>query len=311
MNQGIVYVATGPKYFDEAAISATSVKILMPAMPITIFTDQIIMQSCFDQLIPIKSCGDGFKDKVINMARSPYDCTLFLDTDTYVCGNIKEMFDLLLNFDLALAHDHLVRQVYPMAGVPTCFPEFNSGVFLFRKTSEVVNFFDNWLDFFEKDKINVSQAQGVLLAKGHPDQPSLRRTLYFSNLRIATLTTEYNCMFRYTGSVSGEVKILHAARMGYGWYRRGNLEHVATTLNTVLKARVFISGRLYAFLRTPQSFLTRINPFVDVYSMKFVGWLFAPDWIRRLQHIPRLLQTRGFIGTGIHGVRRLLRRWCR
>ncbi len=39
------------------------------------------------------------------MSASPYEHTLFLDADTYICDNINELFDLLELFDLALAHD--------------------------------------------------------------------------------------------------------------------------------------------------------------------------------------------------------------
>src|SRR5215216_6245967 len=110
MNVGIVYVATGKKYIEEATLSASSVKRWMPGVPITVFTDQSSAGSCFDTVVPVTSCGDGFKDKVLFMAQSPYDRTLFLDTDTYLCGSVQELFDLLGHFDLAMAHDHLVRQ---------------------------------------------------------------------------------------------------------------------------------------------------------------------------------------------------------
>jgi hypothetical protein len=41
------------------------------------------------------------------------------------------------------------------------------------------------------------------------DQASFRAAAYLSELRIATLSPEYNCRFPFPTSVCGEVKILH------------------------------------------------------------------------------------------------------
>lgn len=300
MNIGIVYVATGKKYIEEASISAFSAKQWMPDLPITVFTDQKEVSECFDNVVPITSTGDGFKDKVVFMAQSPYERTLFLDTDTYLCNSVYELFELLDHFDIAMAHDHLVRQVYPLKNIPICFPEFNSGVIAFRRTILLADFFIKWQDNFDSDKFE----HGTI--GNHPDQPSLRQVTCSSELRIATLTPEYNCMFRYAGSVSGEVKILHCARIGYGWYKRENIEHAAKLMNSVQKARVFVDGRLFAFLRTPTTSFSKFNPFWSVYTNKFIGWLFPPDWARRAQRIPDFVRRRG-----VYGVIAMLFRWSR
>ena len=299
MNIGIVYVATGKKYIEEASISAFSAKQWMPDLPITVFTDQQDVPDCFDNVVPITSTGDGFKDKVVFMAQSPYERTLFLDTDTYLCNSVYELFELLDHFDIAMAHDHLVRQICDIKEVPTSFPEFNSGVIAFKKAQNILDTFNKWAEIYDEEK----NVQTIIR---YHDQPSLRKSIYLSDLRIATLTPEYNCMLRYAGSVSGEVKILHCARIGYGWYKRENIEHAAKLMNSVQKARVFVDGRLFAFLRTPTTSFSKFNPFWSVYTNKFIGWLFPPDWARRAQRIPDFVRRRG-----VYGVIAMLFRWSR
>src|SRR6266404_4569779 len=114
--QGVVYVATGKKYYDEACISVRSLKV-SNSIRAAIFTDQPRQDPHFDIHVPVKSTGDGFLDKVVNLKASPFEHTLFLDTDTFVWSDLTDLFSLLGNFDLAVAHDHQVREVYAVAGV--------------------------------------------------------------------------------------------------------------------------------------------------------------------------------------------------
>ena len=61
--------------------------------------------------------------------------------------------------------------------VPKCFPEFNSGVIAFKKSSMTT--FEKWLDIYTSEPVK-------------PDQPAFRKAVYLSHLRVATLTPEYN-----------------------------------------------------------------------------------------------------------------------
>ena len=75
------------------------------------------------------------------------------------------------------------------------------------------------------------------------DQPFFRVAAYYSDVRIATLTREYNCKFRGQGYLNGRVKIIH-----------GNVElkldpafanKAALALNASTKPRVYIAGTVY------------------------------------------------------------------
>ena len=223
MSVGIVYIATGKKYIDEACRSATSLKKNMPNMPITIFSSEDVKSPDFDEVVIIKEPTYGFYDKVAHIYASPYDNTLFLDTDTYICDDFSEIFALLKNFDIATAHAP-VRITYQINGTPNSFPEMNTGVILFKKSPQTDKLFDNWLVLFKEQ---MEQA-----VKPPHDQPAFREALFKSQLKVTTLTPEYNCRFIIPTFVSGKVKILHG--------RCDDLSLVATEINSKTIPRFFV-----------------------------------------------------------------------
>ena len=64
------------------------------------------------------------------------------------------------------------------------------------------------------------------------DQPAFREALYYSKLRVATLTPEYNCRFIMPGYVDKEVKILHG--------KHTDLPEIAKKINSYKKKRIFM-----------------------------------------------------------------------
>ena len=198
---GVLYIAfTNQKYINEAIFSATSLKKHNPNLSVTIITDFDLDNKCFD--IVKKFSKDKFKGircKQDFIEDSPYDNTIYLDTDTYVNDNICDLFILLEKFDIALAHDYArkreINEKHPQlppsylfssckeySEIPYCFPEFNGGVIVFKKSEKVINFFKNWKQKY-KDMKHLT----------HYDQPSFRIALWQSNLNISTLPIEYNC----------------------------------------------------------------------------------------------------------------------
>ena len=72
------------------------------------------------------------------MKNSPFAETLFLDTDTYVCGELSELFELLAQFDIAMTLDRRYYDDFPKdVGVPGSFCEFNRGVVAFRSSERM------------------------------------------------------------------------------------------------------------------------------------------------------------------------------
>jgi hypothetical protein len=168
------------------------------------------------------------RDKPDYMAQTPYDRTLFLDTDTFVCDDIGPLFPLLERFDFAAAHgwqriDRRDARQLPdvVAETPLPFAQFNSGVILYKQSAEMVRVLAQCVQIMDQN-----------LAMGN-DQTALRQAVYTSSLRVATLTPEYNCRAGYAGFVSGQVKILHG--------RRFDPTRVAALLNRELTPRVYLN----------------------------------------------------------------------
>jgi hypothetical protein len=105
------------------------------------------------QAIEFHSVVSPFKAKIQALLASPYEETLFLDTDTRIRQPISPLWEVLQTADLALAHaPDIARDEHGKAlylknhRVDT---EFNTGVILFRKTPEVVAVFEAWLQAME------------------------------------------------------------------------------------------------------------------------------------------------------------------
>ena len=240
---GVVYVAVGESYVGEACESVASLKRQHPDLEATLFTDEPPETSLFTRVVRLDSPMQPLAQRVRCLIDSPYERTLALDTDTYICGSIIDLFPLLDHFDLAAAHG--VRRLVPgdlevyrrilgddIDGIPASFTQLNIGALLFRKSPQVLEFFSNWLELYLQHLERAKQASFCEPRwKGIAEQPSFRKTLYQSNLRWVTLSSEYNCIFRMPGYVHGEVKILHG--------RHKNLQEVAQTLNSTTGERVF------------------------------------------------------------------------
>lgn len=201
MNQtvGFLYIATGKTFVDEAIISARTVNKQHPDIPICLITGSETSASVFDEVRLIDEPAYGFIDQILNLDRTPFNRTIYLDTDIYADDSVADVFEVLDRFDIALAHSHN-REAWPVAEVPEGFPEYNSGVIAYRQTEKFQEFLSTWEEIYFSDYEDGETVR---------NQPSLRQALYESEVRIATLTPEYNCVFRYPGHAVGEVKLFH------------------------------------------------------------------------------------------------------
>lgn len=236
-NCGIVYIATSNEFVEEAEISARSVKSAMPGIPITLITDIDTSKNVFDTILFIEEPRHDFGDKVYNLERTPYKKTIFLDTDTYVTETICDLYTVLDQFDIAVANN---QQNYaservnygPINELPESFPERNTGVIAYKSSSVMDTFFNLWQKNYE-----------TILEHGQKnDQASFRLALYRSDIRVATLPSEYNCRFRNPGSVNGKVKIFHGRLIethGGGANKTVDVENAISVLNNRTGQRAY------------------------------------------------------------------------
>jgi len=257
--RGILYNVVGSwdVYLKAAVRSAQSVKAAMPDTPIAVVGDRVI-DGPFDHHISVSE-ADGYRAKILGARLTPFDQTVMLDVDTYVLADLAELFELLAVFDMALAHAP-IRISTPLDDVPKAFPEFNTGVIVYRRSPLVDAVLDDWLKEYDG-----------LAGLDTPtwDQPSFRRVAYRTEaLRIATLTPEFNQRFKMAGYLNQPVRILH------GWPdtrpRDFDYRKVADALETPLSGvdhwavfsgrRVFDrSGRQVATFRPPWSRVRRVT----------------------------------------------------
>jgi hypothetical protein len=290
-SQGIIYVAITNIFVKEAIISAKSVKKFLPNIKIVLFTDSSFSDhDIFDEVIKLEELHPKVHiNKLICMMKSPFQETIFLDTDTFICGDISELFDLLNNFDIAMTHDRGYCDDFPEnTGIPDAFREFNQGVIVYKNTEKLQSVLKKsleWTDILFKQAGNYPH-----------DQPPFRIALYLSDVRIATLTQEFNCRYHTFGHLNGEVKILHGRIPGQ-YNTEENLNIIAQKINKETIPRVFIGGKVFVFAR--KKFFKK-----DIYYPKKVATLFQPKILLFTKLYKRLFQN--FEQQGIVGIYNLL-----
>lgn len=202
LQSGILYVATGSKHLAEAEHSARSVKRVSPEIPIAIVSDLPSTCASFDVSLSFEKPERSFFDKVKALDRSPFGRTLFLDTDTFAMEPLEELFELLDRFDIAAAAEP-VRYLYSMTGVPTAFPELNSGVILYKKNDAVAKLLTQWNNFYENERAAI----GI---HSWPNQPSFTRAVYCSEADFLLLPPEFNARIMVPQAFSGRIRIAHS-----------------------------------------------------------------------------------------------------
>jgi hypothetical protein len=241
MTNGAIYIITGdPRYKGLLINSAESLKRVMPNLGITVFSQFPIVSPAFERVVQVESSGEGFYDKTRLMQQTPYEKTLFVDADTHVVESLSDIFALLDNFDCAATHEEYLNtdwwNYYPRPDIPESFPEFNTGILAFKRSPAMDRVLKDWSEFYQLFR---QENPGFKIN----DQPFFRAAVYRNDVRIATLTREYNCKFRGQGYLNGRVKILH----GHVdlELKKEFVDKAASVLNASSKPRVYIAGTVY------------------------------------------------------------------
>lgn len=215
MSEGVIYIATGNDLLAEAKRSVQILRRSHPDVSVTLFSDATDCPTGFDDHVRIRDPRYGFGDKVTYMAESPYEKTVFLDSDIYVNDSFHELFSLLDQFDMAAVPDAHQQPVLYDPNFDSSAPdlytdhrehflEFNTGVVAYRDSDAMNECFEAWKRLYDPD----SQWS---------DQPSFRTAVYESDVRFCTLSHRYNFIPGLRNRVSGTVKIFHNRLLGPGW----------------------------------------------------------------------------------------------
>lgn len=204
MSEGYLYVANRPKLLSEAKISARSLRRFTDR-PITIILSEsindITLRDVFDQITVIPGIEQySYWAKIIGIRNSPYEKTVFLDCDTFICADISELFDILDIVDFATTQE-ATKHTGQLKGIryKNILPEFNTGVMVFKKSDHIKKLFDDWL--------NVCISQSIIF-----DMPGFREAVIenFDKLHYSILPEEYNTHgFRSMIILYDNIKIIH------------------------------------------------------------------------------------------------------
>jgi hypothetical protein len=209
--KGVLYVATAIEYLNEAEESAKTVKNTND-LQISVITNHKLAKLLdnrshpFDSVIEADVVFDDFRDCLFNIHLSPYNKTIFLDTDTRIIGDISDVFSILSDFDLAITNAPVYRHGdVRIPNVPSSIPQINGGVIAFSDTEIVYNYFNKVKEIYQK------QIDGEILSElsnKYHDQYPLTEVLYNSKIRFAVLPREYNFRGEII-QVNSDVKIIH------------------------------------------------------------------------------------------------------
>ncbi len=152
-----------------------------------------------DQVIYKEKTSDLWTYKYECLLETPFERTIHMDCDTYVCGEFYEVFEMLDGVDFAVTlspwyFNFTVRGLHDR--VPISFPEPCGGFMAYNSNEKVFDFLKHTKDL-------------VINREGGSDEPSLRIAMYEKDIKFAILPWEYNCVFLMPGYILREPKILH------------------------------------------------------------------------------------------------------
>lgn len=220
MRTGVLYVAIGEQSYNEAVVSASSVKDKMD-IEIAVVTNMVGVGHPFDLIIPIELDVYMPKIKIDAIAHSQFDRTLWLDTDTYMLHPVDDVLtDILDRFDIAGVHQPNRYNWPTFRPMPMGFPEINGGFVAVKRGKATELLMLMWANCY----LGVGSPRG--------DQGALREAIYYSGARVCILPPEYNMRLGRDTVVSSGVRILH------GHKSKEAFERIAPIVNATSAQRV-------------------------------------------------------------------------
>ena len=185
---GFLYIVSGEGYAKECLFSIKSLK-KYNSEKICVFSEEkyrkMFEQEC-DYFFDIKSKLQ--RPKVEFISQSPFENTVYLDSDTFINSNISDLFQLLSKYDFggvfcnSRKRENYSKLISKYKNIPYSFSEINTGVMVFNNSQKIQNFFQKWNSYYY---------QYFSLTNGW-DQPSFRVALWESDIKICHLPPEYN-----------------------------------------------------------------------------------------------------------------------
>lgn len=253
---GFLYIITGAqKYFDEALLSVRSIKAQHSDAHITVISDVQAISSHNPELPALvdnwmyrpvsdyDNWSTALVYKVKYLTSTPYENTVFLDTDTYIAGQVDTLFRFLDTYDMAIAEAHTERTpIYDVDGqFYKGYYAYNTGVIAYKRNQRMNELLDRWYAIYASDPIGYES-----------DQPALMVALFEHPVLICKLRNNWNAHIPYYFGVSNEVIIFHG--------RPDNWQRIVDEINSSDKSRLWIPelDMCYFFARPTADFIRLI-----------------------------------------------------
>lgn len=250
MKIGVIYIVVNKRkersdnhtienQYNMAVLSAKSLKKHMSYLHTTLYTNiSTDFHDCFDSIVEVEKLENHhimWQKKWEYLSTTPYDITLHLDADTYICDDFSEAFKLMDHFDLAIPYSphYYSRKI----GVPKSFPELAGGMFIWNNNDKMKKFINDMVESLKNRR------------RYFTDEPYIRWLLYSSDIRFSILPQEYNCVITHPGYVFDKIKIAHG---------RCDLVKNAELINSYPGKKIFSGESLY-IMDHAQKFLTVIK----------------------------------------------------
>lgn len=185
MSRGVIYIAFGDRYVSEALYSAASLKAVSD-VPVTLFTDKAVAAPQIDDVRIFEPRHK--RAKIDMLAESPFERTLYLDSDTRILEDVSPLLALLDRVDIAAAQDQCRRShrwaaaIDAYAAIPETFSELNCGILAYRKSDATLRLFARWNEIFARYR-DLTNGQ---------DQAAFRIALWQTDVAFSVLAPEWN-----------------------------------------------------------------------------------------------------------------------
>ena len=188
---GIVYVATGSKFLDEAINSAKLSKKYTDSLPVCISTDLVSdaeNSDVFDIVVSHPSPTYSYRDKISSLVNLPFANNLFIDSDAFLIRSPADILSYASNSHVAASFAPVRHPPgWSDSSVPKVFGELNTGVLFLKRCRKVTKLISNWLHLYDYLQVEFSQQW---------DQASFRSVVWKciteSKLRFLPLPPECN-----------------------------------------------------------------------------------------------------------------------
>jgi hypothetical protein len=206
--EGIVYSGTGDFYIAEAIRSARS-SLRHNKLPHVIFASADADGGEGLTVARFEPSGNPYRDKIANMRRSPFERTIYLDSDTFVVDEIGHVMRLLDRYDMAVAFAPGYRGLDDPE-VPKAFYEFNTGVLAWRSSERMNAFLRDWEETYAAWLQEDAFPGARKASRGRrADQPAFRHCAWKHDIHVFALGQEYNFRLGFPAVAVGKVRVIH------------------------------------------------------------------------------------------------------